>query len=172
MHKNGALLGISLSLAGIAAALYSSSSAGAQTVDSGTSDVTGASYGGGIANNNPLNMRYITPPNNFNGQIADVAGYGRYDTWQNGMRAAGLQLTQYYNKGLQTPAAIIATWAPASDGNDVLAYITDVCSRMNVVANARLSWPYDQLELVMAMCWHENGSNPYDLTDVQTALNS
>lgn len=129
-------------------------------------------YGGGIANNNPLNMRYIAPPNNFNGQVSNNNGYAVYDTWQDGMRAAGKQLTAYYNRGLQTPAAIISTWAPSSDGNNVSAYVSDVCSRMNVEPNARLSWPYDQLELVMAMCWHENGQNPYDLNDVQQALNS
>ncbi len=168
MSGHGLAGAIALLAAGGAALLYS------QNAQASTDSTTGGGqvYGGGIANNNPLNMRYIAPPNNFNGQVSNNSGYGVYDTWQNGMRAAGLQLTQYYNRGLQTPAAIISTWAPASDNNDVQAYISDVCSRMNVEAGARLSWPYDQLELVMAMCWHENGQNPYDLTDVQAALNS
>jgi len=167
VNHHAALGGIAF-LAAAGAALLYSQSASADT--SGGDTVTGT-YGGGIANNNPLNMRYIAPPNNFNGQIANVAGYGRYDTWQNGARAAGLQLTQYYNRGLQTPAAIISTWAPASE-NNTAAYIADVCQRMNVEAGARLSWPYDQLELWMAMCWHENGQNPYDQADVLQALNS
>lgn len=170
MH-NSVWLGVAIALAGGAAILYSLP-ASAQD-DSGGSDVQDR----GFRNNNPLNMRYIPPPHNFNGQMGNDNGYGVYDTTANGVRAAGKQLTIDYNAGLTTIAAIIAGspahggWAPSSE-NDTAAYIDDVSTRMGVPSDQQLAWPGDQLDLVAAIIWHENGSNPYDPSTLQEWLNS
>lgn len=124
----------------------------------------------GFAINNPLNIRYLTT-NAFNGQIANHNGYGQYDTLSNGVRAAGKQLTSYYNGGQTTVAQIVNKWAPSTE-NDSGAYISDVAQRMGVDSNEPLSWPGDEVALIQAMAYHENGYNNMTDADVQTYIAS
>lgn len=155
--NNDALLGIAAALA-IAAYLFVKDPADAET--SGGSTVSG----NGFAINNPGNLRYIAT-NPFNGQIGNHNGYGVYNTLANGVRAMGLELNAYYNRSLTTVSAIVSTYAPASE-NNTAAYIADVCQRMGVTSTENLNWPGDQVPLIQAMCWHENGYNPMSDADV------
>lgn len=76
--------------------------------------------------NNPLNIRY-SPLNNWAGQIGQERGFCHFKTVEYGYRAAIKLLIVYISRGLNTPRKIISTWAPASDGNDVDAYVGFVC---------------------------------------------
>lgn len=174
--NGNAYLGISIFLGAAAALLYvSSAQASDEQPTAGDSDVSGR----GFRNNNPLNLRYVAPPHNFNGQTGqDSGGYGIYDTTANGVRAAGLQLTIDYNAGLQTIAALIAGktgvhagWAPANE-NNVPAYIADVSTRTGIPSDQILSWPGDQIDVMAAMIWHEEGSNPFTEQQLQVWVNS
>jgi soluble lytic murein transglycosylase-like protein len=163
----------------LAAAAYILSTRNAEAESLGGSASSNAvNKGTGYAINNPLNLRYIAGANAFNGQIGNSEGYGIYDTISNGFRAAGKQLDNYYINGKQTITAIVSTWAPASE-NPTAAYIASVSGTtqgnpyaLNVDPNEQLAWPGDKLDLVMAMAYQENGSNPYAASDVQAYLNS
>jgi hypothetical protein len=145
--KNDTLLVVA-GLLGVAAYIMADEPASA---DEGTT----VSNGFGI--NNPLNIRYLAS-NAFRGQIGNHGGYGQYDTLNNGVRAAGLELTSYINRGLTTVTQIVSTWAPSSE-NDTASYISDVSSRMGVAATEPLAWPQDEVPLIQAMAYHENGYN-------------
>jgi hypothetical protein len=156
-------------LLGAAAYLFAEDPADAATLDSGSGD-TGAPVSNGFGINNPLNIRYLAS-NAFRGQIGNHNGYGQYDTLENGTRAAGLQLTAYYNRGLTTPTQIISTWAPSSE-NDTGSYISDVSGRMGVAASEPLAWPQDEVSLIQAMAFHENGYNNMSDDFVASAIAS
>jgi hypothetical protein len=140
--------------------------------DTGDAPVSGS--GGsqnGFAANNPLNLRYIAT-NPFNGQTGKTStGIGIYDTLSNGVRAAGLQLTAYYNRGLTTITQIISTWAPASE-NPTSQYIANVANAMGDDANEPLSWPDDEVSLIMAMAQQETGNNTMTAADVASYIAS
>jgi cell division protein FtsI/penicillin-binding protein 2 len=108
----------------------------------------------GYANNNPLNMRFLTS-GAWNGQVANDGGFAVYDTPQNGTRAAGRQLRKYFAAGRRTVRDIVSTWAPSSE-NDTDAYVNDVAGELDVDADS------DDVsgmlpDLVRAMAKHENG---------------
>jgi hypothetical protein len=118
--------------------------------------------GNGFNINNPLNIRYLAT-NAYNGQTANHNGYGVYTTLQAGVRAAGLELTNHYiGAGLNTVTGIVSKWAPSSE-NDTASYISDVSGRMGVAPDEALAWPQDEVPLIQAMAFHENGYN--NMTD-------
>jgi hypothetical protein len=122
----------------------------------------------GFAINNPGNIRYLSA-NAFRGQTGNSGGYGVYDTLADGVHAMGEELTKYYNSGLTTVTQVISTWAPSNE-NDTQAYIQDVSSRMGVDPNEPLSWPQDEVPLIQAIAWHENGYNNMSDADVQSYI--
>ena len=84
----------------------------------------------GIRNNNPLNIRIsgiswrgkVQPSRNTDG------AFEQFDTIENGLRAALINIRTYINKyHCNTPQTIIQRWAPATDGNNTRAYIAKVC---------------------------------------------
>jgi hypothetical protein len=90
----------------------------------------------------------------------------------------GKVLSNYYAGGKVSIQQIIATYAPASE-NPTSSYIQSVAGTvkgnpyaLNLSPTATLSWPADELDLVMAMIYQENGQNPLAASDVQTWLNS
>jgi hypothetical protein len=104
----------------------------------------------GIRNNNPLNLR-------------PGGSYAKYGTPEEGLDAAGRQLLRYQGRGIDTLGGIIGTWAPASDGNDVGAYVSDVSKRTGFGSDQHLDLkdPSVLAALMSAMIQHENGNNPY-----------
>lgn len=160
---NDALL-IVAAMLGIAAYLFAEEDADAAPGSTGVS-------GNGFAVNNPLNLRFIAS-NPFNGQTGQTAqGIGTYDTLSNGVRAAGMELTDYYNRGLTTITQIVSTWAPPFE-NNTAAYIANVAASMGDDADEPLSWPNDEVPLIQAMARQENGYNNMADSDVQTYINS
>lgn len=127
--------------------------------------------GNGFAINNPGNIRYIAPPNNFNGQTGQTAsGIGIYDTLQNGLRAMFLQLQDYINDGLDTITQIVTTYAPPSE-NPTAQYIANVSAAVGIQDDAPLAWPGEAPELMQAMIQQENGTvNGLTQASIQTYL--
>ena len=92
----------------------------------------------GMRNNNPLNIRF-SPKNHWRGlagsdgstRLTNHGAFCRFDTLENGFRAAFLVIHRYLAvHGLKTVKEIVSRWAPEID-NDTEAYIYFVCKRMN-----------------------------------------
>lgn len=125
----------------------------------------------GIRNNNPLNIRWNSA-NNWQGQTGrDSGGFSIFDTPVNGIRAAARVLDNYAKRGLTTIAQIIATWAPAADGNNVESYVSHVESVMGKSRNAKISRA-DYLPLLRVMIKHENGKQPYTDSQIIAGINA
>lgn len=80
----------------------------------------------GIRNNNPLNIRRSGQP--WRGKIIPGTDpeFEQFDCLESGIRAAFIILRTYIKKyRCDTPARIIARWAPASE-NDTKKYIEHV----------------------------------------------
>lgn len=125
-------------------------------VDTAASRVTNLIGSRGYRNNNPGNLRTVRV-NPWQGQCADDGGYGVYDTPANGTRALGHQLRAYSNRGLNTIAKIISTWAPPSDNNDTAAYIADVSAALDIDSFALIDVETELADLAQAIARHENG---------------
>lgn len=120
----------------------------------------------GIRNNNPGNLEWLPPGRAWNGQIGSDGRFGVYDTPANGVRAMARQLLKYSREGLNTVRSIIAKWAPASE-NDVGAYARSVAARMGVGPDESISVSASLPRLVAAMIRHENGQQPYSMSDIE-----
>ena len=126
----------------------------------------------GVRNNNPCNIR-----------ISDIAWQGKispntdgsfeqFDTPINGLRAGAKLLGNYYKiDGLATITGIINRFAPSVE-NNTDAYVSSVCEYMGVGTNDILNICDPQLlaSLLCAIILHENGEQPYELNDIQTAV--
>ena len=117
----------------------------------------------GIRNNNPLNVRISKA--NWVGKVSPNTDgtFEQYDTPEHGIRTGAKIIANYYHSyGLNTLAHIIQRWAPSNE-NDTAAYTGTVSRRVGVSPFE----PYDVLnpeklgDLIEAMIWVENGSQPY-----------
>lgn len=88
----------------------------------------------GIRNNNPFNLR-ANKSNNWLGQTGvDKDGFCIFSSLEYGYRAGLRVLRSYWQKhGLTTVRSVISRFAPASDDNDVDAYVTYCLSNMHVL---------------------------------------
>jgi len=128
----------------------------------------------GVRNRNPYNLRYNAGVAKYHGCTGkDEGGYAIFDTPQHGIRAAMLNLQSYAGKGIDTVRGIITHWAPASDGNNVAAYVKDVTGRTTWNADEHLDLgdPGVLLHLGRAMIWHENGQQPYTEAVLKEGIN-
>ena len=128
----------------------------------------------GLRNNNPTNIRF-NPANNWNGQIGqDSAGFAKFDTAKNGIRA-GAKLIRNYQAlyGLNTIEGIISRWAPTEE-NDTQAYIDQVSKHMAMPQDAYLVLSLDTVltGMLQAIIKHENGVNPYSTLAIYEAVNA
>lgn len=120
----------------------------------------------GLRNNNPGNLRYVASIP-WNGQQGDDGtGYAVFDSAEHGVRALGHQLNTYAGRGLNTITEIISTYAPSSE-NNTAAYISAVAGELGIDPNQ----PFDVSALlpglVAAIIHHENGVQPFNLSDLQ-----
>ena len=115
----------------------------------------------GLRNNNPGNLEF----RNQNGASRENGGEGRFaqfGTAEEGLTALSKQLQLYSARGIKSVAAIIKTYAPASE-NNTAAYVKKVAADLGVDPNT----PLDNLDpkmmagLIGAIVRHENGRNPY-----------
>jgi len=102
---------------------------------------------GQVGKNNPGNLR------NPNG-----VGFQSFETPEAGIAAATKNLMAYGNKGINTIAKVISTWAPPNE-NDTANYIRFVSSQLGVNPNAPLNMsdPQTLTKLVTAITTMEGG---------------
>lgn len=114
----------------------------------------------GIANRNPLNIRYVAAnrwlglcPNRPN-----VKGFCRFLNSAYGYRAAVVLVKNYIQKhGADTPTKIIHRWAPPSE-NQTDLYIACVCGRSRLAPNEKIKTSGMQISrLLAAMAKQETG---------------
>lgn len=113
----------------------------------------------GIRNNNPLNIR--KSPSRWVGKLTPSTDpdFEQFDTLEHGIRAAVLIIRTYILKyGCNTPATIIARWAPASENNTQM-YINYVSKNALLSPNWRLglSSTLAVSRLLWAMACYECG---------------
>ena len=121
----------------------------------------------GIRNSNPLNLR--PGGGAWRGLAADQSdsGYLAFQSPEFGIRAAAINLQTYAEKyGVDTLREIVARWAPAGDGNDVLAYISTVSAISGIAADEPLDmWSFEVVgKLLRAMTIQENGRSQNEHT--------
>ncbi|MBE6291840.1 MAG: hypothetical protein E7091_05450 [Bacteroidales bacterium] len=112
--------------------------------------------------NNPLNIRYSSA-NNWKGQTGELSGFCVFDTPENGIRAAMVNLKSYRKQGVVTIGDIVSRWAPPTE-NNTQNYIDFVCKKLG----ANISDEVEQdaqsyTALLQAMCIMEIGAQPYDV---------
>lgn len=135
-------------------------------------DATGAPLG--VRNNNPGNIRVSDIP--WNGKApGGEGGFERFNTPEDGVSALTQNLLTYQDKhGLNTIEGIINRWAPASDNNNVGAYVSSVAQRTGLDPKAALNLrdPNVMKPLVAAIIQHENGQQPYDPSIIERGISS
>ncbi len=110
----------------------------------------------GLRNNNPGNIR---PGEPWQGKIGEDGGFIVFLDITYGTRALAKDLNTKITKGLDTIRSIITQYAPASDNNDVAAYITSVSNDTGIGPDEQLGNDPDTLHsLVRAIMNHENGN--------------
>ena len=128
----------------------------------------------GVKGNNPGNIEAGDWAQGRPGYVDKRGENGRFaffDTPASGYRAANDLIENYARKGIVTPAAIIARWAPPSDGNDVASYVASVVKGTGLDPNAPL--PKDMASraaFLTAMTKVEHGKSPYSAGQVKEWL--
>lgn len=104
-----------------------------------------------VQNNNPGNIRFA---NQRSAIGADSRGFAIFPTLQAGILEATRQLDLYSKRGINTIGAIVNAWAPASDRNNVPAYIAALSKSTGKGANDQLS-AADRANLLKGIFDHE-----------------
>lgn len=113
----------------------------------------------GIRNNNPLNIRISGQ--NWKGKVipSQDPAFEQFQSMTYGIRAA-IKIVQTYIRryNLNSPALIIARWAPAIE-NNVTRYVNFVHQRTGFAYSTRLhaDSKFDICRLLWAMAIYENG---------------
>lgn len=130
----------------------------------------------GIANRNPLNIRYVAAnrwlglcPNRPN-----VKGFCRFVNSVYGYRAAVILVKNYIRKyGADTPTKIIHRWAPPCE-NQTDLYIACVCGRSRLLPDEKIETSGLQISrLLAAMAKQETGVNilPEEIETIREKFN-
>lgn len=139
--------------------------AAARLAQGGLPSIGGGSGTLGARNNNPGNLE-------FAGQTGATRSgrFAAFGSITEGLAALENQLTLDGNRGM-TLGQMIAKYAPASDGNNVGAYIADVSKRTGLGTNSRINTSDPKLmqSLIAAMSAHEG--NPVDLGSISAGMN-
>jgi hypothetical protein len=133
----------------------------------------------GIRNNNPGNIDWIeNPAKRWNGMIrketlAEVSHprFGVFDTAGAGVRALGRELLLDGNRGVRTVRGLITAWAPGNE-NNTAAYIRAVASALHVQPADVIDVDVYLPRLAAAIIQHENGVQPYLLSDLTRWVHS
>lgn len=113
----------------------------------------------GIRNNNPGNLNYVGQ----RGAEKESGPNGRFAVFQSmtdGVAALYKQLNLYFQRGTNTIESIVKKYAPASDGNNVKAYVSSLMKATGKGANDILSSEDTQgmFALIKGIINHENGA--------------
>jgi hypothetical protein len=107
-------------------------------------------------NNNPGNIRVSDWTKKQPGFTGEDGGFATFETPAAGAAAMTALLGNYMAGGKNTIGAIISKWAPASDGNNVNAYVSAVSKMTGIPAGKPLT-PADLPAVQQAMAQVEGG---------------
>jgi hypothetical protein len=127
----------------------------------------------GMRNNNPGNLK--ADGTQWEGMAGQNGGYVQFASPEAGVRAATVNLrNSILLHGRSTLQDVIGAWAPASDGNDVSAYVGDVSKRTGLAANAPLdpNNPAQMKSVVSAIFAHENGGQMPSPGSIDAGVNA
>lgn len=164
--------------AALLAFLASRTQQGAAVVERVTDRVLGVPRG--IRNNNPGNIDWIADPKKrWDGMVrketpAEGGRFGVFDTPAKGVRAIGQELALDGRRGVRTIEGLIAGvpgipgsgWAPSNE-NDTAAYIAAVARAVKMEPRQVIDVQSYLPRLAAAIIEHENGQQPYSLSDIQ-----
>ncbi|KTI66968.1 hypothetical protein ASV01_11700 [Enterobacter kobei] len=125
----------------------------------------------GIRNNNPGNLNYA-------GQVGATMEGGEggrfavFESMQHGVAALYKQLQLYFNRGINTLSSIVKTYAPASDNNNVDAYISALTKATGKGANEVLDSGDTATiaRLMKGIVDHENGKGYISSSDIMGGI--
>lgn len=125
----------------------------------------------GIRNNNPGNL-------NFAGQSGATKEGGEggrfavFESMEQGVAALYRQLQIYFKKGVNTLSSIVKTYAPASDGNNVDAYISALSKATGKGANEAINAGDTTTiaRLMKGIVDHENGKGYISSSDIMGGI--
>ncbi|KKI41935.1 hypothetical protein [Hafnia alvei] len=125
----------------------------------------------GIRNNNPGNL-------NFAGQSGATKEGGEsgrfavFESMEQGVAALYRQLQIYFKKGVNTLSSIVKTYAPASDGNNVDAYISALSKATGKGANEAIDAGDTTTiaRLMKGIVDHENGKGYISSSDIMGGI--
>ncbi|MDM3131315.1 hypothetical protein [Citrobacter sp. CK205] len=125
----------------------------------------------GIRNNNPGNLNYA----NQSGATMEGGEGGRFavfETMQHGIAALYKQLQLYFKRGINTLSSIVKTYAPASDNNNVDAYISALTKATGKGANEVLDSGDTATiaRLMKGIVDHENGKGYISSSDIMGGI--
>ncbi|HGG8717267.1 TPA: hypothetical protein ACJJY0_005056 [Enterobacter asburiae] len=125
----------------------------------------------GIRNNNPGNLNYAGQA----GAIMEGGEGGRFavfESMQHGVAALYKQLQLYFKRGINTLSSIVKTYAPASDNNNVDAYISALTKATGKGANEVLDSGDTATiaRLMKGIVDHENGKGYISSSDIMGGI--
>lgn len=125
----------------------------------------------GIRNNNPGNLNYAGQA----GATMEGGEGGRFavfESMQHGVAALYKQLQLYFKRGINTLSSIVKTYAPASDNNNVDAYISSLTKATGKGANEVLDSGDTATiaRLMKGIVDHENGKGYISSSDIMGGI--
>lgn len=125
----------------------------------------------GIRNNNPGNL-------NFAGQSGATKEGGEggrfavFESMEHGVAALYRQLQLYFKRGVNTLSSIVKTYAPASDGNNVDAYVSALSKATGKGANETIDAGDTTtiVRLIKGIVDHENGKGYISSSDIMGGI--
>lgn len=125
----------------------------------------------GIRNNNPGNLNYAGQT----GATMEGGEGGRFavfESMQHGVAALYKQLQLYFKRGINTLSSIVKTYAPASDNNNVDAYISALTKATGKGANEVLDSgdTATMARLMKGIVDHENGKGYISSSDIMGGI--
>lgn len=125
----------------------------------------------GIRNNNPGNLNYAGQA----GATMEGGEGGRFavfESMQHGVAALYKQLQLYFKRGINTLSSIVKTYAPASDNNNVDAYISALTKATGKGANEVLDSGDTETiaRLMKGIVDHENGKGYISSSDIMGGI--
>lgn len=125
----------------------------------------------GIRNNNPGNLNYAGQA----GATLEGGEGGRFavfESMQHGVAALYKQLHLYFKRGINTLSSIVKTYAPASDNNNVDAYISALTKATGKGANEVLDSGDTATiaRLMKGIVDHENGKGYISSSDIMGGI--
>lgn len=125
----------------------------------------------GIRNNNPGNLNFA----NQSGATKEGGANGRFavfESMEHGVAALYKQLQIYFKKGVNTLSSIVKTYAPASDGNNVDAYVSALSKATGKGANEAIDAGDTSTiaRLMKGIVDHENGKGYISSSDIMGGI--